>query len=418
VIQFLSVFLMLFGPKIGRFDMSFLGAVGFMMSCGRLNITLNKTIVASALAATLLLTMLVLSQIAAGLFELDDILRMVRVILFMVILDLAVSNAKNPLKLFDLVFLSATLHCAIVIIAANLDPVNEWCAVISGNDRIRPGRASGLLAGFDIAGLFAILGLSMLASRVVRYKWPTELLLAVLFLLTSFYSSRISMTLALAAALWWGLSFSLRSSSWWSRLAFMCAFSSMLLLFTYQLLVIADVSLDLGLLSLGDDVSADVTSKHAIQPQNEVLWFSMYFLPESFLELLLGTGRDVLESDVGYIKEIYRYGLIGLAIVMYVHWNLARLALTSAVEFPLRTGARQFVMSLVLLTFLLSTKNGYFFTRAIFPFYLTSILIVYYSSRKELNPGLDPPKDAGTLSLQSFHGTAWIDSHKPEQSTL
>ena len=46
----------------------------------------------------------------------------------------------------------------------------------------------------------------------------------------------------------------------------------------------------------------------------------MFFFPETPFELMFGTGRDVLDTDVGYIKIIFMYGVVGLlmAFIFYI----------------------------------------------------------------------------------------------------
>jgi hypothetical protein len=107
----------------------------------------------------------------------------------------------------------------------------------------------------------------------------------------------------------------------------------------------------------------------------------MFFLPDGDLAKFFGTGVEELNTDVGYIKDIFRYGFVGLAfsILIYLYMFLVG---TSNLQ---RTSGRIHYVMLQLVFFLiivLTLKNNYFFTRAVFPFTLLMIAFAMTLARE------------------------------------
>lgn len=370
------VFFYLFGPKISLIDLSILIPFALLLPITNFSTKYYKPILVTSAFIAVLLGYQAIVQIAHQVNEPEPLLRLIRATLVCVIgLMITCSPQFTQKRLLSAIFYSLLLHALLINIAAVLDPLNELLASVSGNDRWKPLRSSGLLAGFDIAGLLCIVGTLMLCLKIYKPRYfLLGFLYYVVFGVAAYFSSRISIALfaiivipaSISGLLHSGLNFLIKLLIFGIGIIL---FSS---LFYIYILPIIDVTFSLGLIVVSDSTYLEIVSRHAVQSDSQFLWSDMFFIPGGISETLFGIGVDALYSDVGYIKDIFRYGIVGALFSYIIYYNIFKVSVRGAK----RGNMQNYVLFLAFifgLTFLLSLKNSYFFTRALFP--LTILLM-------------------------------------------
>jgi ABC-type methionine transport system permease subunit len=100
-------------------------------------------------------------------------------------------------------------------------------------------------------------------------------------------------------------------------------------------------------------------------------YLGMYFLPENFFDLFIGTGHNTNYSDVGYIQIIFMGGLFLLALIVFFYLYLYFAAKKSI--YKIRKIKKTYSWELVVLDYMVfillvimllsNFKNLYFLTR-------------------------------------------------------
>lgn len=377
---FIFVFFSIFGMKISYLDLSIIlpcTIVLFHVTIKR-PINLNKEILNGAGLISILLTYQIIVQLFYLEFDFDSLLRLGRALLMCILFSVMVgSSLFSHKQILNAVFYSLLLHVILIDAAALFDPLNNFLSSISGNDRVKPLRASGFLAGFDIAGLLCLFGLLMLLLKLYIPASNFNLIIFYfLFVLGSFFTSRVSMALVVMAVCFYIF---LKIFSAKTRLRSKLTLATMASIFIYFFVVqylvpIAEVTFSLGAFYVSNELRGEIISRHATQSTESFLWSNMFYLPKSFVATIFGMGVDEPNSDVGYVKDIFRYGVIGLLFSFVIYYYIYRIGRTS-----LRLSTDKHHLSMLRIVFVLvlvlTLKNNYFFTRAVFPFILLLVCI-------------------------------------------
>jgi hypothetical protein len=381
------VFSSIFGIKIGYLDLSILLPLLTLLLCVsiRQRLRFNRSFLIIAALIIALLAYQTSIQLAYLTFDINSLLRLVRAILICLLISVMVaSDLFSSKQILTAIFYSLLAHAILINLAALFQPLNELLGSISGNDRVRTLRASGLLAGFDISGLFCLFGLLMVLLGAFRARTAAmSIIYATIFVLGCFFTSRMSMAFSVLFVLVFGLYNLFKSRiSLLGKMLLMLAFvsGSSYLVITY-VAPIVDVTFSLGLLDIDEDARDRITTRHATQSEGSFLWSRMFFLPDDTLAKFFGTGVEELNTDVGYIKDIFRYGFTGLAFSMLTYLYMF---LVGARNLQKTDGRVHYVMLQLVffLILLLTLKNNYFFTRAVFPFTLLMIAFAMTLARE------------------------------------
>jgi hypothetical protein len=365
---FLFVFFSVFGMKIGFVDFAVVAPIVLLPLLAREGRTSIYHWTNKIYFGLLLLSIILsCSQIINDNFILYDNLRFVRAFLAVVLITLALNgeSAQDILKVLFYVLLS---HCVILIVSANIFELNALTSILSGNERFRHGRSSGLLAGYDIAGILSLFALAMIAFDVIYIRPFLRFLFYGIILSSIFYTSRVSMAFALCITfVWIGRIVLGKQYGMLYKLSFVCLSILSLFVLLRRFLIIIDVTFNLGLHQFySGDYAESVTSVHAAQKEDSFLWSDMFVLPDTLGGAIWGTGADIISSDVGYIKEIFRYGFVGLAISVAVHY----VVVIKPARLLTERNMRFFYYFVFVLIIMLSLKNNYFFTRGVWPVYI------------------------------------------------
>ena len=276
------------------------------------------------------------------------------------------------------VFCSIIVHAIVIIVAAHYGPLREFLAAILDvrKNAVVPFRSTGLVAGYDIAGLFCLVGLSAALTRVIKIRSRfVELLAASTLFVGCYYTSRASMVIAgaLFLALLVRQTFGPKNSSGLSRLIPLLFGGTVFSLVGYQVLLILSVAFKLRYFITDKAAIAIVSKSFAGDTLGQRGLPSMYFLPNNIWNVIFGEGTDVPTSDVGYIKEIFWGGAIGLIILFMLHVTMLKSSLAAAKQSENALGNQMFLVLVFGLVFVLSFKNDYLLTRGVW-----ALLIITY----------------------------------------
>ena len=143
----------------------------------------------------------------------------------------------------------------------------------------------------------------------------------------------------------------------------------------YLVLPIFEASLSLGIIELDQSEIYDISTTHSLT--SHMVFMDMLFLPDSSFEIIFGTGAETFYSDIGYIKDIYRYGIIGLTISILTYVLLLNLAVNKLGLLISNRNLKHFIIIIFFLIFILTLKNNYIFTRGIFPFFMLIVVAAF-----------------------------------------
>jgi hypothetical protein len=386
-LYFCFCFSLVFGPKFGVLDTSILFPVLLLPF---ILISLRKMPSVFDSIAVMIILMLAYQsfiQIINQNFEFEAVGRLLRALMNVLIVG-AIFNKKSlnlKQKIYRALLLAITFHALIVIVSGLFYPVNEFFSNISGNIKIKEFRASGLMAGFDISGFLSIIGMAMIIFRIYPFTSNLfEMLLLITLLSSTYFSSRVSMAISILLFLFYIFRFFGRQDVYLKYrffsffiLAFVAYY------FAYNLLLILNVTLSLGIFDVDASFARSILLRHAAQAKDVFLWENMFFLPNSWMKIIFGTGKNVLQSDVGYVKEIFRYGIIGLICSIFIHVYYVLKILNKDTKNDInRMG---FILFVTIMIFILSLKNNYFFVRGVFPTYLILTAAVIRDEHSDQN---------------------------------
>lgn len=346
------------------------------------SLKLSKPLVIAGCLIGVLLAYQAGIQILNFVVEPEPVLRLIRALLSVLIgIFILGLPGINQRKLVSAVFTALILHALLIDVAALVERLNLALSIVSGNDRWKPLRSSGLLAGFDIAGFMVLAGTLLLTLRVFQFRFSVARWMCyIIFCLAAFFTSRVSLALfCVIIGVRAIFTIGALNIGWILKTSIFLLLAAIGgVVFYIYALPILDVTFSIGLLNISEADYDSIVARHAVQDEDQFLWSDMFFLPNSFSEIIWGIGQDALMSDVGYVKDIFRYGLVGLFLSTIIYFYLASKILAYSAP-KTSSGLRAFIFTIYLLTFLLSFKNGYFFTRSAFPL----IILIFCFARMQ-----------------------------------
>ena len=370
----LFCFSLLFFPKVGVVDISVLFSAAVLPFICPVRLKIPKPFLLLLAGLAFLVWYQLFVQLANSVFEFEAAGRLLRAFLTVLLIGFffGAKRTERSDEIVRALLAAIFVHCVMVLCAALMPSVNQFFSLISGNDRVKDFRASGLMAGFDIAGFMAIIGMALVSFDVCRLKAKLiEIFLAVIFLVSSYFMSRVSVVIVAGLFGFYILSFVRdRNVLLPFRLLGGLGALTALAFVSYEALVVFEVTMSLGVLDVSPEVAATVVERSAVQDPDSFLWEGMLFFPESFSNLVFGTGADALESDIGYVKEIFRYGLVGLSISVLLYFGFVKESFKFAVLDNSVKRHKSAILAILFLMLLLTIKNNYIFVRGVFPAFL------------------------------------------------
>ena len=259
---------------------------------------------------------------------------------------------------------SCVLHSIIVIVFAFNPDISAVVSEALDYKDTRFLRSTGIVAGYDMAGLISIIGLFIFAFKQANNK--TDFLLALVLLLSCLLSSRVSMVIGTAIFAYMALKITKSSN-----LGFFAKTSMFSIGFSISLIAVF-IAFNAVLISLGFESFFEKESFDKVYAMGTADSLKdMYFLPPNDIALIFGLGVKP-GSDVGYVREFYKYGILGFFIVVSIYIFIF---ITSLKFLKNEKESVLIILFLLILTFILSFKNNYFLTRVSLP----SLWLLYSS---------------------------------------
>jgi hypothetical protein len=374
----LFVIFVFYGPKIYFLDTSILVPLILLIykAVAKKN---NPKINMCSISVLFFIFILIIYQLILALFvssnELIPILRNIRAFISVFLISSYVS-----LAFFDIskALLKACILHSIILIFFTFTP--ELSGVVNdflGYKDTRFLRSTGLVAGYDMAGLIALTGLLILAFDDALKK--TYFLFALILLAACLFSSRLTMVIGGLIFIYMALKITKVNN---------LGFFSKVVLFSISLPIsslVIFVAFNAVLFSFGYDSFFEKESFERVYAAGTADRLeTMYFLPKDENELIFGLGIKP-ESDVGYVREIYKYGIVGLFFVIITYIFIL---ITTLKSFEMAKKTALTVLFLLFLIFILSFKNNYFLTRVSLPslwLLYSSITYYYLNNRYKVN---------------------------------
>lgn len=314
-------------------------------------------------------------QIGNDIFDVISVGRLVRALIDVILVGLVVGTQsdgdRSAHTILRWLLLSLVVHALLVDIAAVIPALNHALSEISGNDKVGHYRASGLLAGFDIAGFLSAIGMMMVLSRLcpLRRRLP-EFAFMVVFLLSCAFTSRVSMVLGVLLFIVYLMQMLRdRELSLTVKLVLIPSIVIVGVGIAYQMFLIFDVTMGLNLMQVSDLKIASIRSVNAPVSIDLAGYKEMFFLPSTSSQFIFGVGKEALHSDVGYVNNIYSFGLIGLVVAVLAHLAFIAGSLKNVPSRRLRNH-KLLVTALFVSMLVLTFKNNYIFVRGVFPVFL------------------------------------------------
>ena len=315
------LFIAIFGPKFGIFDTRlFLAFFIYLLYPGDLK-NLPKTIVFLFICLFFLTGYSLLVYIFNE-SDYVDSLRYLRCIFGTFLVVHLFKNFDFKLIFNTLIFV-LLLHIISIYTSVLFPQSQAFFAYISGyNKDFRPFRVSGLVAGFDIAGILSLITSYLLYELVNIEKKKIFYILFFLSYFSVFFTSRTNSLYAILLAFYFFYKFmkgfKLKPTFIFSLLTF--SFSFIFILYRFVLPILIDSwNLDIAIeFAERPDIYESGYSKN--NPL-EILE-SLIIIPNNFIGLIFGTSFDPPDSDSGYIKSLNIIGLFGLCFYFLTFFTI------------------------------------------------------------------------------------------------
>ncbi|WP_371375312.1 hypothetical protein [Thalassotalea aquiviva] len=370
---FLFVFFTIWGFKISVLDLSILVPLIILIIKGHYQIP-PKALFLSIIGLSIIAYQIIIQVVYTN-FDFVAVGRLIRALLNLVFIGMFLHNmANNKMKdVYHCLILVLLCNSILVIVSAFVVDISYYLSFLTGNDRYKLLRSSGLASGFDFAGFGALAGLILVYFNPFKsISFYKQLAFYLLFIVSTLFMSRVSMALGIAIGGWAiaSLPFNREVPKALKLIIIITVAPLAYLVIDYFILI---VKVTYGLA----EVSNTIVERYASQSKGALGWEYMFFLPSTLNEIVWGTGQETLESDVGYIKDIFRFGIVGVLVVLIFH------ILPFIVSEPNKPLKRISICILGLLI-LLSFKNNYFLARTSFPIFIfTIMLFLNYKVRNE-----------------------------------
>lgn len=384
-IYFLFIFTLAFAPKIGGVDLSVVIPVVLLPFICRSRVVVPRGFLLMGALLLWLLAYQLLVQMVYGAFDIISTGRLIRALLDVMLVGVLLGTAKSAGHSYQMVALPLLLclfvHAALVVLAAVYSPLNHGLSAVSSNDRVGLFRASGLLAGFDIAGFMSVIGMAVILSRicVVRRRATTLVFMAV-FLLSCLFTSRVSMVMGIVLfCVYLLMLMRERRLPVTYKIVFISLLGVAGYAVAYQMFLIFGVTMGLDIANVSASKVDVIRSTNASFFSDLAGYKGMFFIPTTGLQVIFGTGHGTLTSDVGYVNQIFSYGIFGLVIAILAHLFFVVDSFGTIASRALKNHVALVVfifISMLVLTF----KNDYLFVRGVFPVFLLIVGCAFLNS--------------------------------------
>lgn len=384
-------FFILYGPKFGTYvDTSIIfGFVGIIF-CLFTQVKINKRYIIYIIMLLFILMYLLCVMIIYENFDVVLIGRYIRALVSMCSIWLVITHTKaSAYDLQNCLIFVLLIHAVAVILTGVINI--EWQHDISWftgyQKKLHLYRSTGLMMGFDMAGLLCILGFLLALTQTNSTHKLKYYICEIVFVFAIFFTSRFSMTILLLCAFVFYYIYREDKSKRIERmlcLMFIClGIIPVLLLLSSTTTIFASIQSLLvetfpktwGLVtkfisSYNETDLAIVTSNH----------FDFTELTE--MQIIFGSGING-GGDPGYTRMIYAIGIFGLILSMLFYLIIVidvikqnKIIKNTQNWYSYRQISFIIVMMFSLML-ILDFKNIYFFTTTYFEIFIIEVTIAY-----------------------------------------
>jgi hypothetical protein len=281
------------------------------------------------------------------------------------------SSGLIDIKEFIWIVLWVMFILAVVVIVQILWPNTQvfFKDIYGFNKGIRYYRAFGLTAGYDTAGyLLVFVSIFAMIVHILSKSWMA-FCISIISSIAILFTSRSSMFLFLCIFLLslYFIIFRFKIKSY-KLIPYLIVISCFFVFYI--------VNIFIGSIAYFNSYDPFINYSFQVQSQFAHLddssgYLGMYFLPENFFDLFIGTGHNTNYSDVGYIQIIFMGGLFLLALIVFFYLYLYFAAKKSI--YKIRKIKKTYSWELVVLDYMVfillvimllsNFKNLYFLTR-------------------------------------------------------
>lgn len=374
VAVFIVIFLSIFGPKlVGIVDFSILGGlIGMLLLCCSSRIEFSRGLAVVVALLTIVVAHSILAVLFAEIEDMQPVLRHLRAFLSTVLLgtffyNVAMRETLSAERIINILIVVLMINAVVIILSIAAPEIKPFLAGMYGFDKgFRSLRGFGLTAGYDTAGYLSVFGMALSAAAAYYRKRVIYSFYIFVFLSSAVFTSRSAMLFAFSVIASVCVIFLFRGK--WSlkviSLAFVAIGSAAVF---YYVLPLIMATLGWGVIaSAGSEFTSDFAATDLSAWQD-----AMWVLPKDSLSLMLGTGKVIETSDVGYVELIYMIGMVGLLLVILIYLymlletnRLRRLVDCGAWDVEPNVKILLSVLIFVILAiYVINIKNLYFLTR-------------------------------------------------------
>ncbi|MEZ0482149.1 hypothetical protein [Planococcus sp. SSTMD024] len=390
------LFFVLFGPKFGSYvDTSMIMSIAGIMIMAKRKSSLNisKKFLRYIFFVLFIFTYAMMVMLFNN--ELDIVIggRYLRSIISMFSIWIVLVGSKYSVStIIKSLLIVLTLHAITVIITAGINPqLQEYISWFNGYEKkIRSYRSTGLMMGFDMAGMICNIGFLLAASSSEKVmKNITSRILMLIFITASVLTSRFSIVMLVVLMLFF--IFYYRKEVYKRFEVICCSMVVPLITIPFIILLISTTNLNVNYLYKINDtfpetaiLIQEVEASYANTNLDSTASVHFNFDSLTLPQLIFGAGYQPLQ-DPGYTRTIYSIGILGL--ILNLIWytklyldiqNINRNRVETNKDIIKIVRQVKFVsICIFVLLLILSFKNNYFFTGTFFEIFIIMVVIIY-----------------------------------------
>ncbi len=366
MLLFLFVFLFLFMPNLYGMNilyvLAFISYIYLFFNIGKITsyISIDWRLVLLFLFAFIYFT--VSSILSIGTFNGGYVFLLMAILVFPISISISMYSRcyNSRLLLYKCIFYACVLQFCVFLLSLLIPEVHNAIIASSGSERLIalssyngvPLRSFGLARSYTFTmPVFMAFMSGVMVLFYIKYNKLKFLLIAPLFLIVSVFNARIGIVVFLVFVLF--SCFRLINNKRVVSLSFISLFIGLI---SYLFVFNDNVSLELYQLKRLYDGLVEISS---LLQGNKVgtftaLFGDMVIFPNEWYEIFFGTGIDIYEreylnSDVGYILDIYQFGLVGLMIKFFIYSSILYLiiSMTNKVDFKECFNGEKFIIQTI-----------------------------------------------------------------------
>lgn len=277
---------------------------------------------------------------------------------------------KSP-KLLINVFITLGLLNVCFIFAEIISPTFKefmYSLMPSGHEfELMPLRASGLCGDFEGCGLINACLMVLLTQLYIKTKNKGILIFLIITFASCFFVSRTAMLLGLfvfALNLFF-ISKNDKKFFWLIIVPVLCA------IFIFVVVPIYNQVMDNAIGAEGIGVESSYGNS------TNALLGTMLVLPDTFEQILVGTGETIETSDIGYVKLIFMVGIIGLGLIIILYIGALNILRNSQIMDEELKLLRCFVGFVFILLLMMNYKLLYLYSRSVSDMFFLFSMYLY-----------------------------------------